>query len=171
MSLMTLVSVTACTNVVPPSRTTESVASNPTSTSTTVESQPTSKPVDLSYSQGPEPRVNVSFNPVAIVTNLWRGVEQATDTVQSFTGESAEAIERATNSVPQIQQESKRFRATTNSLPQVDELYTYHSAQPDPNLPSVEAIPCDDARVVSNPKQVCQLRPGVIRMPRLDKLN
>lgn len=176
--LMALVGVTACKEVVPTSRTTDSEAANSTSTSTAVESQRTSKPVDLDYSQDPEPRVTVSFNPVEIATKLGRGVEQlasseaanrATDTVQSVAKEKAEAIERAANSAKQMEQESDRVRATDNSLLRVDELYTYHNAQPDTNLPPVEAIPCNDPSVVSNPKQVCQFSPGVIRMPRLDK--
>jgi hypothetical protein len=176
--LMAIFGVTACQEVVPTSRATDSTAANPTSTPTGVESSPKSKSVDLDYSQEPEPRVTVSVNPVAIATNLRRGLEElpssdvanrATDTVQSLAKEKAEAIEQVADSARQIEQEPARFRATDNSLPQVDEFYTYHRAQPDPNLPPVEAIPCDDPGVVSNPKQVCQFSSGVIRMPRLDK--
>lgn len=173
--LMTLVGVTACQEVAPTSRTSDSAA-NSTPTSTTVESLPKSKSVDLDYSQEPEPKVTVSFNPVEIAVNIWRGLDQlvaaanrTTDAVQSLTGEKAEAVEREADSAKQVEQESDNVKATENSLPPVDELYTYHNAQPDPNLPPVEAIPCDDPRIVSNPEQVCQFRPGVIRMPRLDQ--
>ena len=174
--LMALFSVTACNEVVPTSRATDSTAANPTSTSKAADS-PTSKSVDLEYSREPEPRVTVSFNPVAIAKNLRDGLEQvasseeanrAKDTIQSLAKEQAEAIERAADSARQ-KQESNRFKATDNPLQRSDESYTYHNAQPDPNLPPVEVIPCNDARVVSNPKQVCQFSPGVIRMPRVDQ--
>jgi hypothetical protein len=176
--LMALFGVTACQGVVPTSRATDSTDANPTSTSTGVESSAKSKSVDLGYSQDPEPKVTVSFNPVAIVRNFGRGLEQlassdaanrSRDTVQSIAKEKAEAIERAVDSAKQMEQEPDRFRGTDNSIPPTDQSYTYHSAQPDPNLPPVEAISCNDRRVVSNPKQVCQVSPGVIRMPRLDK--
>ncbi len=174
--LMALFSVTACNEVVPTSRAADSTVANPTSTSKAAE-LPTSKSVDLEYSREPEPRVTVSFNPVAIAKNLRDGLDQvasseeanrAKDTVQSLAKEKAEAIEQVANAARQ-KQESNRSKATENSLPGSDESYTYHNAQPDPNLPAVEAIPCNDARVVSNPKQVCQFSPGVIRMPRVDK--
>ncbi len=179
IGLMALVGVTACSDVVPTSRTTDSVTDNSAS-STTVESVPNSKSVDLDYSQGPEPRVTVSFNPVAIASNLRRGLEQVAssdagnrvkDTVQSVAEEKAEAMEQVVDSARKVEQEPARYRTAGNSLPWIDDSYTYHSAQPDPNLPAIKAISCNDPSVVSNPMQACQLSPDIIRMPRLDKMH
>lgn len=180
IGLIALVSVTACGEVASTSRTTDSGAANSNSTSTAVESQQTSRSINLEYSQNPEPRVSVSVNPLALASQLKRGADQlasselanrATDTARSLAEERAEATERAVDSLGKTKQEPDSVRTTNKSVLRVDELYTYHNAQPDRNLPAVEAIPCDDARVVSNPKQVCEFSPGVIRMPRLDKLN
>lgn len=178
IGLIALVGVTGCSEVVPTSRTTDSVADNSTS-STTIESVPNSRPVDLDFSQGPEPRVTVSFNPVAIASNLRRGLEQLAssdlgnrlkDTVQSVAEEKAEAMEQVVDAARQIEQQPERYRTAGNSLPWIDDLYTYHSTQPDPNLPAIQAISCNDPSVVSNPMQACQLTPDIIRMPRLDRM-
>jgi hypothetical protein len=141
---------------------------------------------DLGYSQTPEPKITVSFNPVAIITNLQGAVEQVKldsgnnvkGTSQSVTAAKAQVNAQSANSVRQLEQELNSIRARCNSLtqasrpqtssPQADAAYTYHSAQPDPNLPPVQAIPCNDSRIVKNPKQVCESSPGVIRMPRLN---
>jgi DNA repair exonuclease SbcCD ATPase subunit len=135
---------------------------------------------DLDYSRTREQTVTVSFNPTAIVTNLQRGVEQvtpsnvanwATSTSQSLAKAKVQINSQATNSVKQLEQELADLRASCNSKPQVDgaaTAYSYHSAQPDANLPPVTALSCNDPRVVSNPKQACQVSPGLIRMPRLD---
>jgi len=180
LGLVALVSGIVSRGTMPISHATDSTAANPTSATTDVNPQSRTQSVESDYSQTPESRVNVAVNRVGVLATLLREFEpvlfassevanEGIDTPEDRAQTQEQANDSEADRVRQQQQEPGNSGTLNNSLPRFDQAYTYHTARPDPNLQPVEAIPCNDSRVVSNPKLVCEFSPGVIRMPRLDQ--